>query len=226
MPRHVCKVRTGADRRNFYDDITRKVIAELEAGCVPCRDPDYAAWPSLAGGPLGLGHAAVRHKGHATGHRSRLNRDLNGSYGTKKYTFEELVAELSAAFGCASLGIVPTVRHADYIGFCRLGRERPCSRRSQAGANCRLRGADGGRTVIGLAEGLQLRRVRVMGVYRIELSGFTDTMHDRLRAYGRFGEIGSWKLRTFVPSDASGAEVLARLLDRYAIERIAESEAA
>jgi antirestriction protein ArdC len=26
------------------------------------------------------------------------------------------VAELSAAFGCASLGIVPTVRHADYIG--------------------------------------------------------------------------------------------------------------
>jgi hypothetical protein len=42
---------------------------------------------------------AVRHKGHATGHRSRLNRDLNGSYGTKKYAFEELVAELSAAFG-------------------------------------------------------------------------------------------------------------------------------
>ena len=51
-----------------------------------------------------------------TGHRSRLNRDLSGSYGTKKYAFEELVAELSAAFGCASLGIVPSVRHADYIG--------------------------------------------------------------------------------------------------------------
>jgi antirestriction protein ArdC len=26
------------------------------------------------------------------------------------------VAELCAAFSCASLGIVPTVRHADYIG--------------------------------------------------------------------------------------------------------------
>jgi len=26
------------------------------------------------------------------------------------------VAELSAAFVCASLGIVPTVRHADYLG--------------------------------------------------------------------------------------------------------------
>jgi antirestriction protein ArdC len=29
---------------------------------------------------------------------------------------EELVAEVTAAFCCASLGIVPTVRHADYIG--------------------------------------------------------------------------------------------------------------
>ncbi|OYZ92735.1 MAG: antirestriction protein ArdC [Rhizobiales bacterium 17-65-6] len=26
------------------------------------------------------------------------------------------IAEMSAAFCCASLGIVPTVRHADYIG--------------------------------------------------------------------------------------------------------------
>ena len=83
-----------------------------------------------------------------------------------------------------------------------------------------------GRTVIGLAEGLQLRRVRVMGAYRIELSGFTDTMRDRLRTYGLFGEIISWKLRMFVPTDADGAEVLAKLLDRYAIERIAEREAA
>ena len=72
-----------------------------------------------------------------------------------------------------------------------------------------------GRTVLDLAEGLQLRRVRVMGAYRIELSGFNDTMRDRLRAYGLFGEIISWKLRMFVPTDASGVEVLAKVLDRY-----------
>jgi hypothetical protein len=83
-----------------------------------------------------------------------------------------------------------------------------------------------GRTVLDLAEGLQLRRVRVMGACRSELSGFSDTMRDRLRTYGLFGEIISWKLRMFVPTDASGAEVLAKLLDRYAIERIAEREAA
>ncbi len=83
-----------------------------------------------------------------------------------------------------------------------------------------------GRTVIDLAEGLQLRRVRVMGGYRIELTGFTDTMRERLTAYGLFHEIISWKLRMFVPTDAKGAEVLARLLDRWPVERVSEREAA
>ena len=83
-----------------------------------------------------------------------------------------------------------------------------------------------GRTVLDLSEGLQLRRVRVMGASRIELSGFNDTMRDRLRSYGLFGEIISWKLRMFVPTDASGVEILAKVLDHYAIERVAEREAA
>ena len=83
-----------------------------------------------------------------------------------------------------------------------------------------------GRTVLDLAEGLQLHRVRVMGAHRIELSGFTDTMRDRLRAYGLFSEIISWKLRMFVPTDANGAGVLAKVLDHYPVERIGEREAA
>ena len=37
-------------------------------------------------------------------------------FGSKRYAREELVAEMAGAFICASLGIVPTVRHADYIG--------------------------------------------------------------------------------------------------------------
>jgi antirestriction protein ArdC len=53
---------------------------------------------------------------HELSHASRLGRDFSGSFGTKAYAFEELVAEMNAAFCCASLGIVPTVRHADYIG--------------------------------------------------------------------------------------------------------------
>ena len=84
----------------------------------------------------------------------------------------------------------------------------------------------GGRTILDLAEGLQLRRVRVMGVERIELSGFTDTMRERLTAYGLFHEIISWKLRMFVPTDAAGPAVLKQVLDRYPVQRIAEREAA
>jgi antirestriction protein ArdC len=53
---------------------------------------------------------------HASGHPARLNRDLSGSFGSKKYAFEELIAEISAAYLCASFSITPTVRHADYIG--------------------------------------------------------------------------------------------------------------
>ncbi|MGH2618886.1 MAG: strawberry notch C-terminal domain-containing protein, partial [Thermomicrobiales bacterium] len=84
----------------------------------------------------------------------------------------------------------------------------------------------GGKTILDLAEGLQLRRVRVMGANRIELSGFDDTMRERLTAYGLFHEIISWKLRFFVPTDANGPAVLAKLLDRWPIERIGEKEAA
>jgi hypothetical protein len=83
-----------------------------------------------------------------------------------------------------------------------------------------------GRTVLDLVEGLQLRRVRVMGSHRVELSGFDDTMRDRLRTYGLFSEIISWKLRMFVPTDEAGVKVLAKVLEHYPIERIAQREAA
>jgi predicted RNA methylase len=83
-----------------------------------------------------------------------------------------------------------------------------------------------GKTILDLTEGLQLRRVRVMGANRIELSGFTDAMRDRLRAYGLFHEIISWKLRMFVPTDTTGATILAKVLERYPVERIGEREAA
>ncbi|MEX2495413.1 MAG: zincin-like metallopeptidase domain-containing protein [Woeseia sp.] len=66
--------------------------------------------------PINWHRTALHELGHASGHRSRLDRDLSGSFGSKKYAFEELIAEVTAAFCCASLSIAPTVRHADYIG--------------------------------------------------------------------------------------------------------------
>lgn len=66
--------------------------------------------------PINWHRTALHELGHWTGHASRLGRDLSHGHGTAGYAREELVAEMSAAFTCATLGIVPTVRHADYIG--------------------------------------------------------------------------------------------------------------
>ncbi|WCJ66132.1 zincin-like metallopeptidase domain-containing protein (plasmid) [Agrobacterium tumefaciens] len=51
-------------------------------------------------------YSTVLHElGHWTGAKHRLNRDLSGRFGTESYAVEELVAELSAAFVCADLGV-------------------------------------------------------------------------------------------------------------------------
>jgi antirestriction protein ArdC len=66
--------------------------------------------------PINWHRTAFHELGHWTGSACRLKRDHSGSFGSKSYAREELVAEMAGAFVCASLGIVPTVRHADYIG--------------------------------------------------------------------------------------------------------------
>jgi antirestriction protein ArdC len=53
---------------------------------------------------------------HWTGAKHRLDRDLDkGRYGNPAYAFEELVAEMGAAFMCADHGIQGELRHAGYI---------------------------------------------------------------------------------------------------------------
>ena len=83
---------------------------------VPALDYVQVPPPAAYFEPINWHRTALHELGHASGHHSRLARDLSGSFGTRKYAFEELIAEMTAAFCCASLGIVPTVRHADYIG--------------------------------------------------------------------------------------------------------------
>jgi antirestriction protein ArdC len=82
---------------------------------VPAHDYVQVPPPQAYFEPINWHRTALHEMGHATGHVSRLGRDFSGSFGTKKYAFEELIAEINAAFCCASLGIAPTVRHADYI---------------------------------------------------------------------------------------------------------------
>ncbi|TDQ54514.1 hypothetical protein EV658_1341, partial [Phaeovulum veldkampii DSM 11550] len=127
---------------------------------VPALDYVQVPPPQAYFEPINWHRTALHELGHATGHASRLGRDFSGSFGTKAYAFEELVAEMNAAFCCASLGIVPTVRHADYIGSwlevlredtsgldCRSGRLR-CRRSSPpAEAPAGKSAADGGRSM-------------------------------------------------------------------------------
>ena len=89
---------------------------------MPNRRASDGQKTNLKQGPRGIIRVAAlwvlcryRHNGHATGHSSRLGRDLSGSFGSGAYAREELVAEMGSAFLCAALGIVPTVRHADYL---------------------------------------------------------------------------------------------------------------
>jgi hypothetical protein len=83
-----------------------------------------------------------------------------------------------------------------------------------------------GRTILHLQDGLEIRRAKVMGDFRIEISGFTDGMVDRLKAMGLVSEIIAWKLRLFVPIGTDGQAILGALMERYPLVRIAERPAA
>ncbi|MBE0577945.1 strawberry notch family protein [Devosia sp.] len=83
-----------------------------------------------------------------------------------------------------------------------------------------------GKSILELGDGLHLRRVRSMNDYRLELTGFTDGMRDRLRSMGLMSEIISWKLRFFVPMGTEGPAILARLIERYTLIGIADRQIA
>jgi predicted RNA methylase len=82
-----------------------------------------------------------------------------------------------------------------------------------------------GRAILDLQDGLNLRRAKVMGLFRVELSGFTEGMVERLKATGLISEIIAWKLRLFVPTGATGPAILAELMERYPVVRLAERTA-
>ncbi|WP_373424810.1 hypothetical protein [Mesorhizobium sp. SARCC-RB16n] len=83
-----------------------------------------------------------------------------------------------------------------------------------------------GRIGLQLADGLILRRGRVMSDYRVELIGFTDAIVPRLRALGLILEITSWKLRLFIPTATQGPDILASLLDRHTLVGVTDPTAA
>jgi antirestriction protein ArdC len=58
---------------------------------------------------------ALHELSHWTGHPNRLNRVLGRQHGIDAYAYEELVAEIGAAFLCAHCGLSARLEHASYV---------------------------------------------------------------------------------------------------------------
>jgi antirestriction protein ArdC len=97
---------TGADLR----------ISGDRAFYLPSADYIQVPPPTAFFEPVNWHRTVCHELGHWSGHASRLNRELSGGFGSPAYACEELIAEMTSAFVCAALSIVPTVRHADYLG--------------------------------------------------------------------------------------------------------------
>jgi hypothetical protein len=107
---------------------------------------------------------------------------------------------------------------AEMEAFCRnIGMEAPKLSAEDAWPLVRE-----GKVTAHLADGLVLRRVRVMNESRIELTGFTSGMVEALKARGLFGEIISWKLRLFVPVGEAGKAIFEGLIDRWPLAQLAD----
>ena len=86
-----------------------------------CYHPgqDFVQMPNLSDffDVAGFQSTLLHEAAHWTGHPARLAREFGKRFGDQAYAFEELVAELSAAFLCADLGVSNTPRddHGHYV---------------------------------------------------------------------------------------------------------------
>lgn len=95
-------------------------ITPVRSGARACYSPllDTINLPEFSSfKDAGAAYATEAHEfGHATGHKTRLGRDLSGGFGSPAYAAEELVAEMTSAFVCAQLNLSGMLQHPEYIG--------------------------------------------------------------------------------------------------------------
>jgi len=103
-------------------EIAQALNVEVESA--PHHNPSYSPSRDLIRMPMpGQFESDDAHQStfyheciHATGHHSRLDRDLTGSFGSEDYAKEEFVAELGSVFLCAELGVTYDIQqHASYF---------------------------------------------------------------------------------------------------------------
>jgi antirestriction protein ArdC len=114
------RVRNPDTRDVLADDFLRCTGADIREGhgeAYYVQSHDFISMPAF-GVFKGADHfynVSFHELTHWTGHKSRLDRDLKGRFGTRHYAAEELIAELGAAFLCAEFGFDGDARSAGYI---------------------------------------------------------------------------------------------------------------
>ena len=121
LPEQEVKEVSEFDRHTGAEQFIAKTGAEIRYGkdrafYAPTKDiinlPDREAFTDA-----GSFYATTLHEcGHWTGHKTRLDRKILNAHGSEGYAREELIAELTAAFLCAELGIDGELQHPEYIG--------------------------------------------------------------------------------------------------------------
>jgi antirestriction protein ArdC len=111
-----------ADRFAQADTFVANLRIPCEyGGDVACYNvaTDTVHMPHFAQFKDAASHAGtlIHESGHGTGARQRLNRNLNGSFGTASYAAEEICVEILSGFILADLGIAhhPRPDHAAYV---------------------------------------------------------------------------------------------------------------
>ncbi|UEO00479.1 ssDNA-binding domain-containing protein [Acidiferrobacter thiooxydans] len=107
-----------ADAERLLQHTPAPIIEGGHQACyIPSRDEIRLPARETFINPEAFYSTACHEMTHASGHKSRLDRNLSGRFGDEAYAMEELVAELGAAFLCAEVGILPATRadHAHYL---------------------------------------------------------------------------------------------------------------
>ncbi len=87
---------------------------------VPSKDKIYVPHKESYESEYEFNATALHELAHATGHSSRLDRNIENSFSTKDYAYEELVAEMSACFMGINIEQEQTEEHIEnhkaYVG--------------------------------------------------------------------------------------------------------------
>lgn len=107
----------GADAARALARTVGAVVHEKGERAFYSRATDAITVPALERfrTPADFAATLVHELVHWTGAPSRCDREFGARFGDDAYAFEELVAEMGAAFACAHVGVRGELQHAEYL---------------------------------------------------------------------------------------------------------------